>query len=303
MKTLQFVLALASFGVLSLGLFAASSAPAAAQSVVASVNDDPVTNVDIEQHERMLRVLRKPATREAALESIFEARLKLIETTKFKINPTEGDIGFALSQSARELKMEPSQLLQSLQRAGVTEDQIKQKWKADSAWHSYVRALNRTLEVSESDVRNELAREGKARANEYSVRQVTLVVPNNATGAILQGRLRDAQALRAKFTDCETGVELVRSTRDALIAAPVTRSSSAVNEQLRKVLDSTPVGHLTTPGRSQQGFDMLAVCSKTNREDTAAADATRTGMVDKRLSSESRRLYEDVRRKAIIVRK
>ena len=69
---------------------ALAATPAArAQTVIATVNDDPVTNIDIEQHTRILKVLHKNATRDAALESIFETRLKLIETAKYKINPTD----------------------------------------------------------------------------------------------------------------------------------------------------------------------------------------------------------------------
>ena len=287
------------------GLFglAASGAPAHAQNVVASVNDDPVTNVDIEQHMRIQRVLRRPATREAALEAIFETRLKLIETSKFKINPNDGEIGQAVALTARELKMEPQQLLATLQRAGVTEDQIKQKWKAEAAWNGYVRALNRTLEVSENEVRGELARDGKARSNEYVLRQVTLVVPNNSGAGELQSRFKDAQALRAKFTDCGSGLEVVRNTRDAVINPPLTRSAAALSEPMRKLLDQTAIGHLTPPSRSAQGIDLIALCSKTQREDTSAAESVRSDLVTKRLSSESKRLYDEVRRKAIVVRK
>ena len=146
--------------------------PALAQTVIGSVNDDPVTNIDVEQHLRILRVLKRSATTESALESIYEARLKLIETAKYKVTPGDQDIGWALSQTARAMKIEPQQLLVALQRAGVTEDQWKQKWKGDAAWLLFIRALNRTLELLSMHVTALCARAMSAIASRSSVLNV-----------------------------------------------------------------------------------------------------------------------------------
>ena len=280
-----------------------SVAPARAQAVIATVNDDPVTNIDVDQHMKILRVLHKNATREAALESVFEARLKLIETGKYKLTPTDSDIGWALGITARAIKMEPQQLLVAMQRAGVTEDQWKQKWKAEAGWLQFVRALNRSVEISENDVRGELSKQGKSTSTEYLVRQVILVVPNNASVAVLQGRFQEANQLRAKFTDCNSGVEAARATRDTAVKEPITRSASALGDQLRNVLDKTEVGKLTQPSRGPQGIEMIAVCGKSNRTDSNAAEGLRNDLLMKRLEGESQRRFQEVRAKAIIVKK
>jgi peptidyl-prolyl cis-trans isomerase SurA len=291
------------FAILTALALSTLSTPALAQAVVATVNDDPVTNIDIEQHTRILKALRKNATREAALESVFESRLKLIETAKYKINPSDAEIGAALSFMAHNIKMEPQVLLQSLARAGVTEDQWKQKFKADAAWIGYVRALNRTLEVSETDVRAELARQGKSKSTEFTLRQVILVVPNGAAGPALQARFNEAQQLRSKFTDCNSGLEVARATRDVAVREPINRSATALSDQLRALLDKTEVGRLTPPSRGPQGIEMIAVCGKTSREDAAAAEAVRSELLSKRLEGDGDRRYREIRAKAIIVKK
>ena len=275
-----------------------ASTPSHAQAVVASVNDDPVTNVDIEQHMKILRVLQKNATRDAALESIYETRLKLMEMSKYKVNPGDPDIGWALGITARRLKTEPQALVGALQRAGVTEDQWKQKWKSEAGWMQLIRALNRTLEVSETEVRAELAKSGQSKAAEYTVRQVILVVPN---GGNAEGRMAEAVQLRTRFTDCATGVPMAAAFRDTAVKEPLTRSASTLNDALRKILDSTPVGKLTPPSRSPQGIEMLAVCNKSDRQDAAAAENLRNDMVFKKLQGESDKRYAEVRAKAIIV--
>ena len=283
---------------LALGVLVQS--PALAQAVIGSVNDDPVTNIDIEQHMKILRVLKKDASREAALESIYETRLKLMETSKYKVNPGDQDIGWALGMTARNLKTDPQSLVGALQRAGVSDDQWKQKWKAEAGWMQLIRALNRTLEASETEVRAELAKTGSNKSVEYTIRQVILVVPN---GANAEGRLAEAAQLRARFTDCASGLPIVAAFRDAAIKEPITRSASALNEGLRKILDATSVGRLTPPSRTAQGVEMLAVCNKSDKQDAAAAESLRNDLVFKKLQGDSDKRYREIRAKAVIVRR
>jgi len=51
--------------------------PAFAQEIVASINGDPITNIDIDERIKMLRVLRKPATRDAAIRAALGAGPRL----------------------------------------------------------------------------------------------------------------------------------------------------------------------------------------------------------------------------------
>ncbi len=70
-----------------------------AQAIVASINGDPITDIDIDQRMKLLRVLRKPATRDAAIESLFTDHL---ETAK------PGNL--ASSQETRILRSKSSRL-------------------------------------------------------------------------------------------------------------------------------------------------------------------------------------------------
>ena len=293
-------------GTLSLAavaLVALPPQPAYAQAVVAAVNDDPITNVDIDQHMKILKVLRKPSTKEAALESVIETRLKLMETAKYKLSAGNQDIGAALTVAGRPLKMDAPQLATALHGSGISDDQWQQKFKAEAAWMIFVRALNRALEVSENDVRNELAKDNKTRATEYTIRQVIMVVPASAGAAGLQAKMAQAQALRARFTDCDTGIELARGMTDTAVREPMTRSASALTPEIRQMLDQTAVGHLTTPTRGATGVELIAVCRKIDREDSSAAENVRNELLARKLQGASDSRYRDLRSKAIIVKK
>ena len=280
-----------------------AAAPALAQAVVATVNDDPITNLDVEQHEKMLRVLHKPATPQTAFDDVVDTRLKLIETAKFKVSPTQEQMVWAMGFPAREMKMQPQQLAAAMVHAGVSEDQIQQKFKADAAWLMYIRALNRTLEISEDDVRAEVQKRGLSKSTQYTIREVSLVLPNGAGGSIIEQRVKAAQALRAKFNDCASGAQEVRDATDAVIKPAMNRSASSLPEPFKKILDQTPAGHLTPPERGQTGIVMYAVCAKSDREDSDAIETARQDMLIQRLQGVSEKRFAEVRQRAIIVKK
>jgi peptidyl-prolyl cis-trans isomerase SurA len=63
------------------------------------------------------------------------------------------------------------------------------------------------------------------------------------------------------------------------------------------------VGHLTPASRSAQGVEMLAVCNKSDRQDSTAAENIRSDLVFKKLQGESNKRYQEIRAKAVIVKR
>src|ERR1700730_433995 len=71
---------------------ALAGGPPFTPEIVASINGDSITNIDIDERMKMLRVLRKPATRDTAIESLFTDRLEIHEAGKFGVDPRDSDI-------------------------------------------------------------------------------------------------------------------------------------------------------------------------------------------------------------------
>src|SRR6202023_868017 len=132
---------------------ALAGGPAFAQEIVASINGDPITNVDIDERMKMLRVLRKPATRDAAIESLYTDRLEIHEADKFGVDPRDSDISQQIVKVAQDMKLAPDALVGALQHAGVTPDHFKAHFRADLAFNVLVEALNKGVEASEEEAR------------------------------------------------------------------------------------------------------------------------------------------------------
>jgi len=85
---------------------------------------------------------------------------------------------------------------------------------------------------------------------------------------------------------------------------PVRRSSTDLAENLRQVLNNTPVGKLTKPEVSAQGVAVFAVCDKReNKTDTQRTRSAQQELFNARFEVQSKRYLSDLRRSAMIEKK
>jgi peptidyl-prolyl cis-trans isomerase SurA len=278
--------------------------PGLAQTIVSSINGDPITDLDIAERMKMLKVLRQSASRDAAIESLYTDRLEIREAAKFGVRPGDAEASQQVVIVAEEMKVAPEALVGALQQAGVSSNHFKEHFGAAYAFAALVHALNKGVEASEVQVRAELAKQGGKAASgpEYTVRQVIFTVPNRATLGMLNARAQEAEQLRTRFVDCESGTALARELADVTVREPFRRSAVELSEGLRQLLDKTPVGHLTPPQRSASGIELIAVCSKETAKDTSVARAAiAQKIVAAYIAADTVRRLKELRARAVIV--
>ena len=276
--------------------------PAQAQSILTAVNGDPITTFDVEQYAKILRLSRKAASSNDALEAAIADHLKYIEARRNGVDASDSDMQTALGRLASDAKMRPEVWLGAAQKTKIDTDTIRNHLRAMGAWNAYVRNRNKTLDVSEGEVSAQLARQGtNAKITDYDLREVVLVVPINANPSILEARLREAQSLRNRFADCESGLPLAKALPNVAIKQRTDRASDALSEAMRNVLSETPRGHLTPPQRSASGIEMVAVCNKVEDSDpTTLRERVQKELLVDKLQAVSEQMYKDVRARAVI---
>jgi peptidyl-prolyl cis-trans isomerase SurA len=279
--------------------------PAFAQEIIASINGDPITNIDIDERMKLLRVMRKTATRDGAIESLFTDRLETQEANKFGVNPRDSDVSQQIIKTAQDMKIAPDALVGAFEHAGVTADHFKAHFRADMSFAILVQALNKGVEASEEQVRAELAKQGgkAASGTEYTVREIILAIPHAATPAAFTDRAHEAEQLRTRFTSCDSGLPMARAMNDVTVRDPLIKTSVEMGDGLRQLLDKTPTGHLTAPQRSAEGLEMIAVCSKgTAKDDSAARAAISQKILAAHIEADSERRLKELRAKAVVVK-
>jgi peptidyl-prolyl cis-trans isomerase SurA len=292
-------------------IIAALAAPsrAPAQQVVLVVNGDIITDYDIEQRMKFIALsTHKPAARQEVIEDLINEKLKVQVARRYKFELADSEIEQSYAEMGRRMRLTTDQLTQSLAQAGVDAATLKARIRSDLTWQAIIRGRYKSsLEISEKSVLSELETRKKEDAADvgydYTLRPILFLVPRG-NQELAEVRRRDAEALRTRFTTCDTGLAFARSLRDVAIRDPITKNSSELLPVLRDILDKTEVGHLTAPETTAQGIELFALCEKKEtKAETPEKQQAREKIFAEQFQSKAKRYLQELRRQAMIERK
>ncbi len=282
--------------------------PVRAQTVAVMVNGEPITDFDIEQRSKLnFLTTHKQSARQDVINELIDEKVKIREAKKFGVDPSNSDIDQAFGAMAGRMRISPEQLAKSLESQGIRPDTLKSRIRADMVWTSLVRGrYKERLQVGEKDVAAAVKAEGgddaqQADAFEYRMQPVVLIVPKGAPPAAFESRQKEAETLRSKVQSCEEANSYFKSMPNAAIRDTVIKTSADIPAVLRKVLDDTPIGHLTPPEVTKQGVEMVALCGrKTTTIDTPKKKEIRDKMYAQKYEATSKAYLEEIRKAAMI---
>ena len=310
-KARRSFVAVAVIAALSGGFLAATAPARAASQIRVIVNNEPITSNEIAERARLIQLTSRTSAasvERAALEELIDDKLKLQEGKRVGVSVNDAQVEAAFASIAQRLKITPAQLAQGLGQRGISPKNLKDRLRVQIIWQQLVVGrFNRTVQISDSQVVDALAKkEGSTKATgqsdgkttEYNLKQVVLII---AKGGGEAGRMKEAEALKARVTTCDGLVEAVKSVPEALVKNLGKRTAEELPEQFRGLLAEVPVGHLSKPQRSPVGVEMVAVCEK---RDLSGDFQIRNQVEDELRAKEgevfARRYVNDLRRIAII---
>jgi peptidyl-prolyl cis-trans isomerase SurA len=286
----------------------AGISPLQAQGVVVMVNGDPITDFDIEQRTKLnFLSTHKTASRQDVLNELIDERVKIKEGKKYGVDPTGSDVDQAFAEMSSRMHLTADQLAKSLESQGIRAETLKARVKADIVWGSLVRGrFKERLQVGEKDVAAAVKAEGgdeqqQADAFEYRMQPIVLIVPRGSAQSVIEARHKEAEGLRSRVQTCDEANNYFRSMQNAAIRTPVIKTSADIPPNLRKVLDDTPVGHLTPPEVTKQGIEMVALCArKPTTIDTPKRKEMREKMYAQKYEATSKNYLQEIRKAAMI---
>jgi len=281
--------------------------PALAQHVAVIVNGAPITTYDIEQRSKFTTLsTHKTPDRQAVIEELIDEKLKVQVGERYKLEVSQGDVDNAYANMAKRMRLSSEQLTQALAHAGVDAQTLKGRIKADIVWQQIVRGkFQSSLQIRDKDVFAKLASankdEKKEVGYEYILRPVLLIVPPGSAEPVIEARKREAEGLRSRFENCETGLKFASALRDVAVRDQIVKSSADLAPAMRKILDEVTVGKLTSPDVTAQGVQMFALCAKRETQtDSAATKEARDEMFAAQFQAKSKRYLEELRRGSMI---
>ncbi|MDP2800622.1 MAG: SurA N-terminal domain-containing protein [Phreatobacter sp.] len=294
-----------AIAVSAVGLTATTPVQAQEGRVIATVAGVPITSFDIPQRQRLLQIREgRPHSAEQALQDLINDRIKFAEARRFRVEANEQQVEAAYAQVAQRSGIDPRGFDQVLRSQGIEPRVYKGKLRADLSWSNLIGArFGRTIFITDTQLVDALSRrQGATRPVNFVLRPIVLLVPATAPAAQVQRRMAEANALRGRFSSCATDLEQVGRIPDAAVREQFRRLNTDLSAAFRQVLDQTAVGKLTPPSRTQQGIEMIAVCSKeeASTSDTAARNQVREEMTTAEMKRISDSYLARIRQTAVI---
>ena len=284
-----------------------AAAPSLAQNVVVMVNGDPITDFDIEQRIKLDQLTgQKGSSRQEVINALIDEKVKIKEGKKYGVDPGVSDIDQSYSGMAARMRVSPDQLTKSLEVKGVRPETLKTRMRAEIVWSNLVRGrYKERLQVGERDVANAVQAQGgeklQIEGTEYKMQPIVLIVPHGSPQATIEARQKEAELYRSRVTSCSEANSLFRSTPNAAIRDSVTKTTADLPEPLRKVLDDTPIGHLTPPEVTKQGIQMVVLCARNPTTiDTPKKREIREKMYTEKFEKTSKAYLAELRKAAMI---
>jgi peptidyl-prolyl cis-trans isomerase SurA len=159
------------------------------------------------------------------------------------------------------------------------------------------------LQIGDKDILTAMdSKSSDTVGHDYTLRPILFLVPAGSPEPFVEGRKREAEALRNRFQDCDSGIAFARALKDVAVRDPVIRSSADIPAELRKVLADVEVGRLTAPEVTKFGIEMFAICA---RKESAADNSpirrqVRESIMAQRYEERSKQYLQELRRGAML---
>ena len=274
-------------------------------SIPVLVNDQPITRYDISQRARLMSLGGTKGGEKAATEDLIDETLKMYEAAKRGVQIPDGPVDAAYASIARNLKMTPDQLSKALAAQGIDDTSLKKRVRAQMTWEQLVqRRAQLTAQIKTADVTQALLAKGDPSAmttTEYALQQIVFVVPSGSPSGLYGQRRREAEAFRQRFAGCDKSLEQAQQLRGVVVKEIGRRDTSQLGGPEGEEIQKTPAGKAAPPMQTDQGIELIAVCSTRAIQSTAAVRAEIQDELFLKQSSELGKEYlQELRDRAII---
>jgi peptidyl-prolyl cis-trans isomerase SurA len=255
------------------------SAVAQESSVIATVNDHPVTSFDVDQRIRLLRILGQTAApnRKKLANDLINDVVKIDEAKRSKIEATDKEVDERLNLVAKSLKTDRVGLEAKLKAQGVTVEAFKQYTASQMDFGRLLSAkYKEKIEADPSAVDKKLAaltneingKVAKAMAdprmqpiNVYSLLEINFPV-EGGDPQLMQSRAIEAGQYAQKFKSCSNPRGPAAGIFNVQVGKKLEADSRKLPQKLKSLFDSKGPGHAYGPMRTPKGVQVLAFCAK-----------------------------------------
>lgn len=269
-------------------LAAAASFPAQAQTTIAAVvNDDVISDLDLEQRVKFIKAttsldVGKPDVRRQVLKQLIDEKLKLQEAARAGVTVTAGDLKRAVDATLMQNGTDAGKMKALLKKHGLPYSIVEDQIKSDLL---FIKALRRTsgqrAEVSEAEIETKMAEiKNKISENQYLLSEIFLPVSDKDRDGAVYGRaIQIIMKLREGVPFEKLAKEYSRapSAENGGLLGWV--PESAVEPEMKEELAQMEPGQVSSPIRTDNGYTVIALRAVRSPEDMKEQDALQMAQI------------------------
>jgi peptidyl-prolyl cis-trans isomerase SurA len=285
-------------------------APAMAQtSIVALVNNIPITSNEVSERRAVVRLVRKKdISTKQALDDLINQQLLFQEAKRRQITIPDSDVDKRFEGVAVNAKLSVDQLGKALDQAGASAYAFKNEIRSGLLQRKLMGMLTRlSTGISEQEIARGITAkksEGEGLAYRYTMQQIVFVTPKDAKPAQVNQRKNEAESLRRRIQSCEQAVTIAKELRDVATKPPIVRLSAQLPSGFRDQLAGMKVGQSTKADVNELGVEIIVLCDKQETtDDSALRTEVQNELVKEQGQGEVDKFVGDLRKRALIIYK
>jgi peptidyl-prolyl cis-trans isomerase SurA len=277
-------------------------------SIVVLVNDDPISDYDVEQRERFLAITTQeqpsPELKKKATDQLIDERLQVQQGRKLSVSVDEDEVTKIVEDMAKKNNLDVDGLATALGKAGVNIKTLKDRIRSQLVWQNVVRQkFRREIQIGDADVDKALSDAGEQASSgpaetALQLRQVRYELPAGADQKTIAERLAAAESVRGKFGSC---ADLAKGVEGASVKTLADQQPASLVQPARLLVMNAKMGQMTPPTLTASAVEMYAVCGKRSvKGDDKTREETQRKLMNEEMGIRAERLLRDLRQDAFI---
>ena len=254
------------------------------QKVLVTVNDQPITTLDVETRMNLWKLLgQRGGDRKKALNDLIDDIAKIEQARKLGADPTNQEIAERMSGLAKGMKTDEAGLESKLASQGISLSAMRQYFAAQISFARIVRGkYKEDFSVSKADVdrklagfKSEIDSKVKQRINEimrdprmkpvtaYQILEVNFPIDTGGgelTNELLQSRAIEVNQYVQRFKGCKSARSAASGIFNVKVGRMVEADGAKLPPPLKAALDKTKPGTAIGPIRGPNGLQALGFC-------------------------------------------
>lgn len=259
--------------------FALPALPAAAANIVAIVNDQPITELDLAQRIALLEVMddvpRGGIDNKKALRQLIDQQVKIQEAKRYNMLPSDAELRDRIKRLAQSLKLTTDELYAKLKAKGIDEITFRDYVKAGMGFNRIiqgkyqqdVKVTDAEVDAKLAEIKAEISQESAKIMNDprmkpvtvYSLMEIELPVDGDDP-MLLQSRAIEAAQVAQRLKSCNGLKAASEGIFDVKKGKNFEADGARIPPQMKAALDKAGVGRAIGPMRGKSGIQLIALC-------------------------------------------